>query len=54
MYRVNTFTFDTEGEDSTFFSLVLRDDGREFTPFLTYLALFAEDAVPVGVYKNLE
>lgn len=54
VYRLNTFTFDTEGDEATFFSLVLRDDGREFTPFLTYLALFAEDAVAVGVYKNLE
>lgn len=54
VYRVNTLTFATEGEEATFFSVVLRDDGRDFTPFLTYLALFASDTVPVGVYKNLE
>ncbi len=54
VYRVNTVTFDTEGDENTFFSLVLRDGGRDFTPFLTYLALFAPDAVPVGIYKNLE
>lgn len=54
VYRVNTVTFDTEGEQSTFFSLVLRDGGRDFTGLLTYLALFAPDFVPVGVYKNLE
>ena len=54
VYRVNTLTLDTEGEENTFFSLVLRDDEGDFTPFLTYLTLFAPDAVPVGIYKNLE
>ncbi len=53
-YRVNTLTFDTEGESVTHFSLVLRDGGASLTPLLTYLAVFSPDFVPVGVYKNLE
>ena len=53
-YRVNTLTFDSEGESVTHFSLVLRDGGAQLTPLLTYLAIFSPDFVPVGVYKNLE
>lgn len=53
-YRVNTVTFDTEGESETYFSLVVKDLGNSFAGFLTYLALFIRDFVPVGIYKNLE
>ena len=54
VYRVNTHTMDTEGEISAYFSLVLREGDSDFAPLLTYLALFAADLIPVGVYKNLE
>ncbi len=54
VYRVNTLTFNTEGEDKTYFSVVLRDGGGDMCPMLTYLALFVPDHVVVGVYKNLE
>lgn len=53
-YRVNTVTFDTEGESETYFSVVVKDSGIGFTPLLTYLTLFVRDFVPVGMYKNLE
>lgn len=53
-YRVNTHTIDFEGERVSYFSLVLRCGSAGISPMLTYLALFAEDFVPVGVYKNLE
>ena len=54
VYRVNTVTFDTEGENETYFSVVIRDSDSDFTGLLTYLALFIRDFVPVGIYKNLE
>ena len=54
VYRVNTVTFDTEGESETYFSLVIKDMGQAFTSLLTYLTLFIRDFVPVGIYKNLE
>ena len=54
VYHVNTHTMDTEGEMSAYFSLVLREGDSDFAPLLTYLALFAADLIPVGVYKNLE
>ena len=54
LYRVNTVTFDTEGESETYFSLVIKDCGNSFTGLLTYLTLFVRDFVPVGIYKNLE
>ena len=54
VYRVNTVTFDTEGEESSYFSIVVRDGGRGFAALLIYLATFISDYTPVGVYKNLE
>ena len=54
VYRVNTVTFDTEGESETYFSVVIRDSGNSFAGLLTYLTLFIRDFVPVGIYKNLE
>ena len=54
VYRVNTVTFDTEGEEETYFSVVIKDNGNTFVPLLTYLTLFIRDFVPVGIYKNLE
>ena len=54
IYRINTVTFDTEGESETFFSVVIKSSQSDFTPILTYLTLFVRDFVPVGIYKNLE
>ncbi len=54
VYRIDTISFDTEGESESFYTLVLRDEGEEFTELLIYLVLFADDAEIVGVYKNLE
>lgn len=54
VYRVNTETFRDEGEGETFFSIVVRDDGRDFVSLLVYLTLFVTDYYPVGIYKNLE
>ena len=54
IYRINTVTFDTEGEAETYFTVVIKDGVGSFAPILTYLALFLRDFVPVGIYKNLE
>ena len=54
LYRVNTVTFETEGESENYFSLVIKDMGKSFSGLLAYLTLFIRDFVPVGIYKNLE
>lgn len=54
VYRVNTLTFDTEGERETYLSVVIKGGKEDFTPVLTYMTLFLRDFVPVGIYKNLE
>ena len=54
LYRTDTVSFNTEGETSRFFSLVIRDGGCGFGGLLVYLSLFADDFTPVGIYKNLE
>ena len=54
VYRVNTVTFDTEGEEETYFSVVIKDLGNSFASLLIYFTLFIRDFVPVGIYKNLE
>ena len=54
VYRVNTALFNTEGESEAYYSIVIRDGADGFVVLLTYLALFGEDFVPVGIYKNVE
>lgn len=54
LYRVSSVGFDTEDGTRQFFSVVLRDDGRDFTDLLVYLTLFTDSYTPVGIYKNLE
>lgn len=54
LYRVNTFTVNNEGESESFVSAVIKEGDTDFTTLLTYLTLFTEDFVPVGIYKNLE
>ncbi len=53
-YRINSLSLDNEGESVGCFSVVLRDGGRGFSPFLAYLTLFVSAHTTVGIYKNLE
>ncbi len=54
VYRVNTCRVIEDGEPKIYYSLVLRDDERDFSAMLVYLSLFFADTVVVGMYKNLE
>lgn len=54
IYRVNTCRTMEDGEPKLYYSLVLRDDERDFSAMLVYLSLFSPDTVVVGMYKNLE
>lgn len=54
VFGVNTATNNTEGESSSYFSVVLREGRAGFTGLLTYLTLFVPEYTTVGVYKNLE
>ncbi len=54
IYRVNTFTIDNGGESDSYISAVIREGDTDFIALFTYLTLFTEDFVPVGIYKNLE
>ena len=54
VYRVNTLTFETEGESETYFSVVIKGGKGDFSPILTYMTLFLRDFVPLGIYKNIE
>ncbi len=54
VYRINTVSFKREGRDDSFFSIVLRGEGYDFTRLFVYLTLFTNDFLPVGMYKNLE
>lgn len=53
-YRINTISFETEDGYSPYYSIVFKDDGKDFSPFLFFLTLFAGDYTTVGIYKNLE
>lgn len=54
LYRINTLTFDTEDGPTQYYSVVFRDDGKDFSPLLVYLTLFSGAYTPIGIYKNLE
>lgn len=53
-YRVNSLSFDSEGENNACFSVVLRDAGRGFSEILVYLTLFVPAHTTIGLYRNLE
>lgn len=53
-YKVNTVFFYTDEGTKPHYSIVLRDDGDELIPLLTYLTLYSDEFVPIGIYKNLE
>ena len=55
VFRINTVTSEEDGETSSSLNLVFKDEGRRgFGSLLLYLALFSEDHVTEGIYKNLE
>ncbi len=54
VYRINTLTFDTDGETDSFHDVVFRSTAGDFTPLLVYLTLFSSEFIPIGMYKNLE
>ena len=54
LYRINTLTFTTEDGEAQYYSVVFRDDGKDFSPLLVYLTLFSGVYTPIGIYKNLE
>ncbi len=53
-YRINTQNIDGEGKTQTHYSVVLKREGGDFSEYLAYLTIFAENYIAVGIYKNLE
>jgi hypothetical protein len=54
IYRVNTISFETEDGMVSYYSVVFRDEGKDFSSLLTYLTLFSGAYTCVGLYKNIE
>ncbi len=54
VYRINSICFETEDGDRNYYSIVLKDQGRDFSSLLIFLTLFSSDYTAVGIYKNLE
>ncbi|MBR2465512.1 MAG: hypothetical protein IKB38_01075 [Clostridia bacterium] len=54
IYRVNTVSFSSSEQTESFFTVIFKGEGCDFTRLLVYLTLFTEDFDPVGMYKNLE
>ena len=54
VYRISTVSLTTEEGERAFYSVLLRGGETDFTHLLTYLTLFSEEFIPVGIYKNLE
>lgn len=53
LYRVHTVTRRTP-ENGFYYTVVFRTEGKSFVGLLTYLTLYTETYIPVGIYKNLE
>ena len=54
VYRISSRpSYGAEGAEP-YLSVVIRDEGRDFTPLLLYLYLYTDDVNFVGSYKNLE
>lgn len=47
-------TFAGDGGEKASYSIIFKDGGRSFTELIVYLSLFAEEYIPVGIYKNIE
>ena len=54
VYRINTVKFETEEGEITFYTIVFKDEGRDFSALLVYLTMFAGSYTALGIYKNLE
>lgn len=53
LFKVHTAVSD-DTESEGWFTLIIKDGGDTFAPFLTYLSLFADEWEPAGLYKNIE
>ncbi len=54
LYRVSTISFLTDDGSVPYYSVVFKDEGKDFSSLLTYLTLFSGAYTPIGLYKNLE
>lgn len=54
LYRVNTISFDTDDGAVSYYSIVFKDEDKDFSALLVYLTLFSGAYTPIGIYKNLE
>ena len=54
IYRIGTSSLTSGDEKNEFYTVVLKSEGSSFLKMLTYLTLFLDDFVPVGLYKNVE
>ena len=54
IYRVDTQFLPTEEGQSSFFNVVIRDEGNSFIAMLIYLTVFSDGYSSIGIYKNLE
>ncbi len=54
VYRINTVRFDSEEGANAYYTVVFKDEGKDFSTLLVFLTLFAGSYTAVGIYKNLE
>ena len=54
VYRINTVQFDSEEGEFSYYTIVFKDEGSDFSELLIFLTLFAGYYTAIGIYKNLE
>lgn len=53
VYKIETSLSGDENDNASY-SIIFKDGGKSFAELLLYLSLFADEYVPVGIYKNIE
>jgi len=54
VYRINTVRFESEEGENTYYTIVFKGEGHDFSELLVFLTLFAGSYTAIGLYKNLE
>ena len=54
VYRINTSVYETDEGRRSYFDVIFKCTGKDYSCLLSYLTLFTSEFTAVGMYKNIE
>ena len=54
VYRINTSVYETDEGRKSYFDVIFKCTGKDYSYLLSYLTLFTTEFTAVGMYKNIE